>query len=280
MLNKSGGQGHKVDLGTEQALKYAQEFSNLYRTEKQERRELEKAHARLKAYADELVEKNIELKEFTFIASHDLREPLRKIVAFGDRLKHSAGDLNDQAQAYLDCMQKSALRMESFIEDLLRFSRVNTHAQPYAPVKLEEVAFEVIEDLNELILRTKGKVSVNALPVVNGDRLQIKQLLLNLVSNALKFYQPGKPPEVSLNSRADEAENWEITIQDNGMGFDEKYMSEVFKPFGRLGKNDECGGTGMGLAICRKIVKRHGGRIAARSKPGEGSTFSVTFPKK
>ncbi|MFQ5717511.1 MAG: ATP-binding protein, partial [Nitrospinales bacterium] len=175
---------------------------------------------------------------------------------------------------------KAALRMESFIEDLLRFSRINTHAQPYAPVKLEEVAFEVIEDLEELILQTKGKVTVNALPVVNGDRLQIKQLLLNVVSNALKFSQPGKPPEVSLNSRIDEVGNWDISIHDNGRGFDEKYMSKIFKPFGRLGKNDECGGTGMGLAICKKIVKRHGGRIVARSKPGEGSTFTITFPEK
>ncbi|OKH28112.1 response regulator [Chroogloeocystis siderophila] len=240
----------------------------------------------------ELTRANAELQQFASVASHDLQEPLRKIQAFGNRLKTMYGDLlNDQGRDYLDRMQNAAQRMQALIDDLLTLSRIATRAQPFVPVNLTQIAQEVLSDLEILIQQTNGRVMLCELPTIDADALQMRQLLQNLIGNALKFHQPEQPPIVKIYSQA--LADWqstegeesldakcEIIIEDNGIGFDEKYLDRIFNVFQRLHSRSEYEGTGMGLAICRKIAERHGGSITAMSKPMQGAKFIVTLPIK
>jgi signal transduction histidine kinase len=185
-------------------------------------------------------------------------------------------------------MQAAAGRMRSLINDLLTFSRVETKAQPFRPVDLGRVAREVLSDLEGRIEQTGARVEVDGLPTVEAEPTQMRQLLQNLIGNALKFHRPGEPPVVQVHGRPALAPEGEgdaadptlcrIAVQDNGIGFDEKYLDRIFGVFQRLHGRGEYEGTGMGLAICRKIVDRHGGSITARSAPGHGATFLVTLP--
>jgi signal transduction histidine kinase len=261
--------------------------------------------AQLMSVNTELERSNRELQDFAFVASHDLQEPLRKIQAFGDLLKTEFGkELGTEGRDFVERMQNASRRMNGLISDLLTFSRVTTKAQPFTPVDLAEVAGEVIGDLEARIKQTGGTVEVGALPTIDADPMQMRQLLQNLIANALKFHRPNDPPVVRLSGQhlsslsipADEqAENangnghqevppeemdgfYQITVADNGIGFDEKYLDRIFTPFQRLHVRSEFEGTGMGLAVCRKIVERHGGAITARSQPGVGSTFLITLP--
>ncbi|MGH8613956.1 MAG: sensor histidine kinase [Gammaproteobacteria bacterium] len=248
------------------------------------------AEENLRALGVELERSNRELQDFASIASHDLQEPLRKIQAFGDRLKARYGEaLEAQGRDYLDRMQNAARRMHDFINDLLTLSRVTTKARPFVPVALEEVAREVVSDLDARIEETGGRVEVDTLPTIEADPLQMRQLLQNLIDNALKFHRPEEPPFVqvrgTLIERAQlageetaDSRFCEIAVQDNGIGIDEDYLDKVFIPFQRLHGRGEYEGTGMGLAVCRKIVERHGGCIMATSTPNEGTTFWVTLP--
>jgi PAS domain S-box-containing protein len=235
----------------------------------------------------ELERSNRELQEFASVASHDLQEPLRKIQAFGDRLRtRSREELGEQGRDYLDRMQASAVRMSTLINDLLSFSRVTTKAQPFAIVDLNEVSREVLSDLEARIAQTGGSVEIGPLPTLEADPLQMRQLIQNLIGNALKFRKLDTPPSVrvtaetvpSTNGDAAGPESYLLRFEDNGIGFDEKYLDRIFNVFQRLHGRGEYEGTGMGLAICRKIVERHGGQITARSTPGEGATFLVTLP--
>jgi PAS domain S-box-containing protein len=252
--------------------------------------------------AAELARSNTELEQFAFVASHDLQEPLRKIQAFGDRLKTKcAGNLAPEAQDYLERMQSASARMRTLIDDLLAFSRVMRNAAPFARVDLAAVTKEVLGDLEVRIEKTGARVEVGDLPVIEADPLQMRQLLLNLISNALKFQPPGGVPEVKIQARVFQPAAagqtgfltrgpasgdqpvapgalCEISIQDNGIGFDEKYTDRIFAVFQRLHGRNEYEGTGVGLAVCRRITDRHRGNIVARSKPGEGATFIVTLP--
>jgi signal transduction histidine kinase len=232
----------------------------------------------------ELERSNRELQDFAFVASHDLQEPLRKIQAFGDRLKTKHGpQLTDEAQDYLKRMQGAASRMHTLINDLLTFSRVTTKAQPFIPTDLNQVTADVAGDLEVRVQDTGGRIDVGVLPTIDADAMQMRQLIQNLIGNALKFHKPDEPPiikirsEVSRNGDADR-DVARITFQDNGIGFDEKYLDRIFTPFQRLHGRGEYEGTGIGLAVCRKIVERHGGTLTAKSRPGEGSTFIVTLP--
>ena len=237
----------------------------------------------------ELERSNRELQDFAFVASHDLQEPLRKIQAFGDRLKTKHGpQLNDEAQDYLQRMQGAASRMHTLINDLLTFSRVTTKAQPFISTDLGKIAKEVLADLEVRLQDTGGTVEVGDLPVIEADSMQMRQLIQNLISNALKFHKPDEAPiirigaEVSGNGSGPASRRSnsvaQLTFEDNGIGFDEKYLDRIFTPFQRLHGRGEYEGTGIGLAVCRKIVERHGGTLTARSTPGEGSTFIVTLP--
>lgn len=227
---------------------------------------------------------NQELQEFAMVASHDLQEPLRKIQMFVTQLADEhAARLDDTARDYLDRMQRAASRGQSLIQGLLAFSRVTTKARPPVPVNLGDVAREVLQDLEGRIASVGGKVEIGALPTIEADPLQMRQLLQNLIGNALKFHREGVPPVVELSaSRAggpDQPPRWRLLVSDNGIGFDQKYVDRIFKLFQRLHERGVYEGSGMGLAICRKIAERHGGSITAVSQPGVGTTFTVELPE-
>ena len=253
-----------------------------------ERRRTEETLARKAA---ELARSNAELEQFAYVASHDLQEPLRKIQAFGDRLKSKcdAAGLQD-GRDYLERMQSAAARMQTLINDLLTFSRVISATQPFVPVDLAAVTKEVLTDLELRIEQSKAKIEVGSLPTIEADPLQIRQLLQNLIGNALKFQPAGAQPLIQVKAETVQRpfaggpegsptdEVCELIVQDNGIGFDEKYLDKIFAMFQRLHGRSEYEGTGVGLSVCRRITDRHGGTITARSKPGEGAAFIVTLP--
>jgi len=189
----------------------------------------------------------------------------------------------------MERMQKAASRMQTLINDLLSFSRVTTKARPFVPVDLAEVAREVLNDLEGRIEQVKGRVEVGALPTIDAEALQMRQLLQNLIGNALKFRRPEAPPVVKVAAEIVDSPSPEdgarvvkklcrLTVSDNGIGFDEKYLDRIFNVFQRLHSRNEYEGTGMGLAIARKIAVFHHGDITAKSRPGSGATFIVTLP--
>jgi light-regulated signal transduction histidine kinase (bacteriophytochrome) len=232
----------------------------------------------LQGYAAKLEQSNRDLQEFAYIASHDLQEPLRKVLAFGDRLVNKYGDsLDETGRDYLKRMRDASQRMQTLINDLLTFSRVSTRAQPFARVDLNEVIKEVVSNLENQIDRTQGKVEFGKLPVIEADPTQMYQLLQNLINNGLKFHQEEKPPTIKVTA-SNAREKCKISVKDNGIGFEMQYLDRIFKPFQRLHGRQEYEGSGMGLAICRRIVERHSGEITAYSAPGEGSAFIITLP--
>ncbi len=229
----------------------------------------------------ELRRSNRELQEFAYVASHDLQEPLRKIRTFADLLREEySGQIDEQGQHYLTRMQQSAGRMSRLISDLLTFSRVATKARAFEPMVLDEVLREVLEDLDVAIREAGAQVTVEPMPRLEGDAPQMRQLFQNLIGNALKFRRPGEPPVVTVRAvpGPDEA-HVTLQVQDNGIGFDEKYRDRIFVPFQRLHTRGEYDGTGIGLAVVRRIVERHGGSVAATSRENVGTTFSVTLPR-
>ena len=237
------------------------------------------AEENLKVFAGRLEHSNHELEQFAFIASHDLQEPLRKIQAFGNLLGTKCSDkLDEQGKDYLTRMQNAAKRMQQLIRDLLKYSRVATRPEPLDTVDLREAVMEVISDLELRIERLGANVEVFELPAIKAVKSQIHQLFQNLIANALKFHGEEQPHIKIYSQRTDH--DYRIFVEDNGIGFDEQFLDRIFTPFQRLHGRSAYEGTGMGLAICRKIVERHGGSITAKSKPGEGSTFIITLPEK
>ncbi|WP_331096820.1 sensor histidine kinase [Archangium sp.] len=237
----------------------------------------------LKRAQTRLEHSNRELESFAYIASHDLQEPLRKIQTFGERLKAtSAAALGPQGLDYLERMNSASVRMRRLIEDLLTFARVSSKAQPFTRVDLGALTREVVGDLEVAIEKAGASVTLGELPVLEADPVQLRQLIQNLVSNALKFRREDVAPSVSVRATVEaDAQRCELVVQDNGIGFDEKYLDRIFNVFQRLhGRSSKYEGTGIGLAICRKIVERHNGSIRARSVPGEGATFIITLPLK
>jgi light-regulated signal transduction histidine kinase (bacteriophytochrome) len=252
--------------------------------------ERQRAHATLAALTTRLEQSNRELQDFASVASHDLQEPLRKIQAFGDRLRTKfAQPLGPDGRDYVDRMHAAAARMQTLINDLLSFSRVTTKAQPFAPVDLNEIARDVVSDLDARVESSGGRVEVGDLPTIDADPVQMRQLFQNLIANGLKFRRAEVAPVVRVSSDVPteggtpaDAEGRRklcvIRIADNGIGFDEKYLDRIFDVFQRLHGRDQYEGTGIGLAVCRKIVERHGGAITAISRPGEGATFVISLP--
>lgn len=242
------------------------------------------AQEQLRIHSRKLEISNRELQDFASVAAHDLQEPLRKIQSFSDRLQSKIGEaLTDEARDYLGRILASAARMQTLINDLLTYSRVTTKAQPFVAVDLNHIISQVVSDLEIRIEQTNGKVEYANLPMLEADPTQMRQLFQNLISNALKFHRAGTPPVVQVEAKAVHLPShsrggFEIRIRDNGIGFDEKYLDRIFTIFQRLHGRFEYEGTGIGLAVCRKIVDRHGGLITARSTPGTGSEFVVTLP--
>ena len=243
--------------------------------------ELLTLNQQLQSYTQELENSNQELQNFAYIASHDLQEPLRKIQTFGDRLDRKYGNtLNEQGRDYLARMCNAAARSQTLIEDLLAFSRVSTTTQSFESVNLDVVVTEVLSDMEISIEAVEGQIEVSDLPILEANKTQMRQLFQNLISNALKFHRDGIPPIVQIECKFIQNgvnELYRIVVADNGIGFDTKHLDRIFTVFQRLhtGGYD---GTGVGLAICRRIVERHQGTITAHSKPGQGASFVVMLP--
>jgi signal transduction histidine kinase len=249
--------------------------------------------SQLKQFTLELQRSNQDLEQFAYVASHDLQEPLRKIRAFGDRLTARYGEgLEGPGVDYINRMQSASARMQSLIEELLSFSRVSRPGIVIEKLDMNELMKEVLDDLDAQIRREKADIRVSKIPPIRGEHTQLKRLFQNLISNGIKFHKPGKAPRVQITCKtirgpqvseefqfqATKPEYVKIEVKDNGIGFDEKYKEKIFNIFQRLHGRAEFEGTGIGLAICRKIVTNHGGMITATSEEGAGSEFIVILP--
>jgi signal transduction histidine kinase len=245
---------------------------------------LETSNARLEStnallrHAAELARSNAELEQFASIASHDLQEPLRKVQTFAAQLTAMEQDrLSEQGQDFLRRMSDAAGRMRSLIDDLLMFSRVSTKGRPFVDVDLGATVAQVLVDLELSIEETGATVTIEDLPTVAADPVQMRQLLQNLLGNALKFRREGVTPEVAVSALVTDGVA-ELTIRDNGLGFESQYATRIFRAFERLHGARAYAGTGIGLALCRKIVERHHGTITADGEVGSGATFTVRLP--
>jgi PAS domain S-box-containing protein len=240
------------------------------------------AEAAMKQLLRDLDSQNQGLQEFVYIASHDLQEPLRKIRVFSDRVLETQGSILDaQNRDFLARAIAAAQRMQSLIDDLLAYSRVTAKALHIARVDLGQVVAAVVDDLTLRIEQTGARVLVDALPAIEGDATQLRQLFQNLIGNALKYAAPDRAPAVRVSSTADELAGrpaWRICIEDNGIGFDNRHAEKIFAPFQRLHTRQEYDGSGIGLAIVKRITNRHGGTVSARGEPGVGATFVVILP--
>jgi PAS domain S-box-containing protein len=252
---------------------------------KRSRRDLER---RVRERTAELERRNKELEDFTFVSAHDLQEPLRKIRTFGDLLLNNAAiKMNEQGIDYIDRMRKSAARMQALLKSLLDYSRLTAKENPYDQVDLGKSVAEALVNLEVMIQDKYAHVEVHDLPTLEADPYQMTQLFQNLIGNALKFQPANKAPHVKVYARAleppvpGEGKVHEIYVEDDGIGFEEaKYLERIFAPFQRLHGRTEYDGVGIGLAICKKIVERHGGALTAKSIPDKGSTFIITLPEK
>jgi PAS domain S-box-containing protein len=230
----------------------------------------------------ELARSNAELEQFAYVASHDLQEPLRMVASYTQLLaKRYGGQLDERADRYIRYAVDGAQRMQALIDDLLALSRVGTHGRPFGAVDVGAVLDRALATLRGPIAAAGAVVRTGRLPTVLGDAGQLEQLFQNLVGNAVKFAAPGRAPEVWVGATREvgpgPVAEWAFAVRDNGIGFDMRHADRVFAMFQRLHTRDEYPGTGIGLAICRKIVERHGGRIWVESEPGLGTTFSFTL---
>ena len=244
--------------------------------------ELQKSNETLITRTIMLEQSNRDLEDFAQVASHDLQEPLRKIRTFADLLVTMQPDsLDDKARDYLERMHRTVGRMQALVRDLSRYSRVTSRAEPFTVFNLREPVEEAVTDLEVLYKEAGARIEVDELPEIEADQVQVRQLFQNLIGNALK-YRGERKPIIRIYCDSSSSDRFcEIHVEDNGIGFDECYLDKIFKPFQRLhGKSAPYEGTGIGLAICRRIVERHGGRISAGSEPGKGATFIVKLPKK
>ena len=250
----------------------------------------------------ELRRSNEHLQQFAYVASHDLQEPLRKIQQFGDMLQNQYGpELGDAGIDIIQRMQRSSVRMGILIKDLLAYSRVSTQRQPFQQVSISSLLNEVLDDLEVAIIDSRARIEHGELPYILGDKAQLRQLFQNLISNAIKFRRSDTSPNIRITYRLVKAGDlapgvlipilatevhprsvnqsfFEISVTDNGIGFDEKYLDRIFQVFQRLHSRADYPGTGVGLAICRKVVENHGGGITATGQPGVGATFHIYLP--
>jgi PAS domain S-box-containing protein len=238
-----------------------------------------RAEQALTRQAAELERSNAELEQFAYVASHDLKEPLRMVASYTQLLARRYGEqLDEDAREFIGYAVDGVNRMQELINDLLLYSRVGTKSGELVPTELDEVLHQTLVTLGPAIEEAGAEVRAEALPVVQGDRVQLMQLFQNLIANAIKF-RGDTPPRVQVGARQEEDE-WVISVRDNGIGIQPEFAERIFVIFQRLHSRDEYPGTGIGLSICKKIVERHGGRIWVESDPGEGSAFHFTFPRR
>ena len=228
--------------------------------------------------ADDLGQANSELQQFIYVSSHDLQEPLRTITQYLDMLqRRHRGQLDDQALRYITYASDSASRMYVLLNDLLTYSRLG-HGAERTLVELAELVDEVLQDLRVVVAETRTRVTIETLPAVRCDRAKIRSLFQNLIGNAVKFRGENEPL-ITISARVDQAGMWTVAVADNGIGIVPEHREAVFEVFHRLHEREAFPGTGIGLAICRKVVEQHGGRIWIQETPGGGATFLFTLPE-
>ena len=236
------------------------------------------AEERLRASAAELERSNRELEQFAYVASHDLQEPLRMVASYTQLLaRRYQGQLDADAEEFIGFAVDGARRMQELINDLLTYSRVGSRALEPTPVEVNRTVDRVIGDLGGAIHDSGASVTRDDLPTVQADTTQLEQLFQNLIANGIKFRRPDVPPEVHVSAKRTGA-GWSFAVRDNGIGIEPQYLDRIFVLFQRLHSRAEYPGTGIGLAICKKIVERHGGAMAVQSQPGQGTTFEFTLP--
>lgn len=223
---------------------------------------------------------NSDLEKFAYVASHDLQEPLRKVQAFGDLLASDcADDVSDEAKDYIARMQSAAQRMRVLIDDLLSYSRVAQKRRVFEPTDLNQVVKEVVDDLEISLNEAGGTISISEFPVIDGDPTQLHQLFQNILGNGIKYRRPDVAPVISCTAKVTD-QVCEITVSDNGIGFENTHKDKIFEIFQRLHGRNSFSGSGIGLSICRKICERHDGYISADGHPGEGAVFKIVLPIK
>lgn len=253
--------------------------SRLHQEKVHEIEERRLAEERLKKTLDDLARSNTELENFAYVASHDLQEPLRMISSYTQLLsKRYKGQLDEKADQFIEFTVDGAKRMQQLIHDLLEYSRVATRGKPFAPVETNEIIRTVLNNLQISIKKNNALITYDNLPLVQGDDIQLMQLFQNLISNSLKF-KSNRTPEIAIRAE-DKGSEWLFSVRDNGIGLDPQFKDRIFIIFQRLHEREEYPGTGIGLAVCKKIVERHGGRIWVESEPGEGAAFLFTIPKR
>ncbi|MBI4376263.1 MAG: hypothetical protein HY549_07410 [Elusimicrobia bacterium] len=255
-------------------LKIIEDFS--------ERRRLEKSmvttNEALKRQTTELQRSNQDLEDFAYVASHDLQEPLRKVRSFCELLAQMyKGKMDARADRFIERIVDASDRMQALINDLLTYSRISRRPLVLETVDMNQVLLEVADSLRNQIAKSGAKLRWETLPKLQAEAFCMSQLMQNLVENGLKFHASGRHPEVRIWAGR-KGDSWEIHVQDNGIGIESAYFERIFVIFQRLHTRQEYRGTGVGLAICKKIVERHGGRIWLDSKRGEGATFHFSIP--
>ena len=240
--------------------------------------ESKKAEEKLKETVEHLKRSNEELEQFAYIASHDLQEPLRSVASFTQLLQRRYKDkLDKDANEFIQFAVDGATKMQNLIKDLLLFSRVGTRGKPFIETDMNLILKDVLNSLSQSIKDAKAEITYDHLPIILADNSQMMQILQNLISNAIKFHGDDTP-RIHITGKK-KANEWVFSVKDNGIGIDPDYYDKIFIIFQRLHKAAEYRGTGIGLAVCKKIAQRHGGKIWVSSKPGKGATFYFTIRK-
>lgn len=275
---------------TENLRKELQESNRLREDLQRDRELLNITNARLNEYAQQLEDKvadrtreleqnNKDLQNFAAIASHDLKEPLRKIVAYSEMIEQQQPEVAREIDSFLQRMRKAVTRMEHLIDGLMKLCRVTQSAQMMEETDLNQVLRDVVQDLEVRVVETQAEINVNRLPVLQADPFQMQLLFRNLISNSLKYRKADVPPKISIGVLNENEKGYEFYVEDNGIGIARDNIQNIFKPFERLHSRDKVEGSGIGLAICRQVVDRHKGELSVESEVGRGTRFLIRIPK-